>query len=1000
MADFDTGKIYLELLGSPQVYYNGTPVQVTRKRVRALLFYLAAQQKPVARSRLADVLWPDRDSVSASKNLSIHISYLKSDLGSKIIKTEADYISINPDVSSDLQRFDTLAAEEDADSLLKALSLFRGSFLDGFTLQDAQPFEQWSIEMESYWNNRFMETSITAAKLLSQSKRYDNALAVLDAAYKIDPLQESLCRQRMQILSMSGNRSSVSRVYYELVSLLNSELGVPPAPDTAACYQQIISSDEKPITQPDTTAHDKLYSNQETIFVGRQTVLKDLLQGKGGHFILLQGKSGLGKTRLMNEYIKQSGLFSIALSFRQQEQDIPYFAVIKCIRCMTQAKDWNNTSARIMQQIHADRWRVLCQLIPELNSSAGYLSPDFVISTQQIFESFEQFFSCLIEGRPAVISIDDIHFADNSSLELLHYLVSHVSFKNVQFIATYRPSLARPRILAFFNAMQRESFLQGIEIGKLDNESMLKLLLYYYPEIGGDKANRLISLADGNPYWMKTIIYGLDSGFTEFSGKSSLGNLFKIALRSLSSQALDAIYALSVFGESCDAVLFQAICKNLQPKKPENIFMELFSANLISRDYDDNIAFAHSKIYEYVFSCVSTMPKKVRALHLLIAEAMESVYGNNMISHWSITLADHYKQSECPKKCGNFAYMAGSYLMTLDNRKQANDYYKLAYSYLEPPAKLDVVFVMYDNMILLGQNYEAKIYVQSAIKTAADGGYRDYVLAFRALQKLSVSPEYLELLQNIIPSYTLSCDKEIVKMLLEAKKHIDTDLANPLLRNYILRLLSAYYRIVGDYDNAAKCLWQIIGSNIVLSENHDIINSMLAYSSILDVTSILNMDSDPQIAEVFSLEEQIFNGGQVQGFLCSNIGMRALLMNIQGNTEDGILLMNSAISEARRSGNKFALASYLATQAMLVHNAHPEKSYSMNFEAYTLAKEINARYTLVRALTGLVITCSTLSEAERFYSELHQLISQLGSGTVCAKLETAKKALDAKREHC
>ena len=149
------GKIYLKLLGSPQIYCDGTPVKVSRKRVRALLFYLAVQ-KSVPRSRLAFVFWPDRDPMVANNNLNIHISYLKNALGESVITSDADFISINPAIVSDVQQFDALAGKKEEDSMLEALNLFHGPFLDGFSLQNAQPFEQWSMEMEAYFNNRFV----------------------------------------------------------------------------------------------------------------------------------------------------------------------------------------------------------------------------------------------------------------------------------------------------------------------------------------------------------------------------------------------------------------------------------------------------------------------------------------------------------------------------------------------------------------------------------------------------------------------------------------------------------------------------------------------------------------------------------------------------------------------------------------------------------------------------------------------------------------------------
>lgn len=999
MTTVSFDKIFIKLLGSPQIYCDGVPIKVSRKRVRALLFYLVVQQS-VPRSRLAYIFWPDRDPTVANNNLNIHISYLKNALGESVITSDADFISINPAIASDVQRFDALAGEKDEEAILEALKLFHGPFLDGFSLQNAQPFEQWRMEMEAYNNNLFVDTSISVSQLLFQSKRYETALSVLDAAFKIDPLQEAICRLRMQIFDQRGNRSAVIHIYSELVSLLNSELGCPPAPETSALYQRIISSDDPVERQAEPAIHEMPNTGQQTIFVGRQSILRTLSKNNDIRFTVLQGKSGMGKTRIMNEYIKQHNYFSVPIAFRQQEQDVPYAAIIRCIRSIALSGGQNSISSEIASQISENKWNILCQLVPELNRVRNALVSEFVISPNQMLEAIEQFFSCLIGDRYTVISLDDIHFADDSSLTLLHYLVSQNALKTVQFIATFRPSLARPKTISFFNVLQRGGYLHSIDVGKLDNESLLELLLYYFPDLNSEEANNLISLSDGNPYWMKMIIIELRSGLSDFSGETFFDDLFKKALHSLSPQVLDIIYAMAVIGDSCDAALFDVLCKKTMPTDMDinSVFMELFSANLISRDYDGSIMFAHSKIYEYVVSRVNAYPQKVRALHLLIAEAMEEVYGNEGAGPQSINITEHYRLSESPERCAEHAYRAGSYLLTLGNRKQAISCFKLAYSYLELPKKLDIFFVMYNNMVMLGQNYEANIYIQDAINTAEKSNYGEYLLAYQALKQLSAFPEFQELLCNVTPSYTIRCDENLASMFVQANALNDTGTASPVLRNYILYYRSFYYCIVGDYCHAEDCLWQIIGASIVRSGSRDIAANALACSAIQEVTSIVNMRSNPKIEELIALQEQVMSGLPIKGFLSYNLGMQALLMNVQGKSDEGFMLFNDAITEARRSGDRIRLSDSLTMQALLIHKVYPEKSFSMNYEAYMLAKELNTRYVLVKALTGLVVTCSDLHDAEQYYSELSQLVSQLGNSAKCPKLETAKKALHKKRE--
>ena len=235
-------------------------------------------------------------------------------------------------------------------------------------------------------------------------------------------------------------------------------------------------------------------------------------------------------------------------------------------------------------------------------------------------------------------------------------------------------------------------------------------------------------------------------------------------------------------------------------------------------------------------------------------------------------------------------------------------------------------------------------------------------------------------------------------MLLEAKDLIESGKPNSFLFNQLLSILRIYYMIVGDYASAQDYCWRIISLNMTLQQNNDIVSQILLYSAVKDVIALMNWFTDNNTVEVISLQEQIFHSAPFRSFTSSNFGSNALLMNLKGNTAEGTRLMNMAISEARRTGNRVALAECLTTQALLIRKNNPEKSYSMNYEAYQISKEINARYIRAKALTGLVITSSSVPDAEHYLSELREIARQIGNDSLDAKLETAQRALIRKTD--
>ena len=987
-------RIYIELLGSPQIVMDGVPINIPRKRVRAMLYYLAERNTPVSRSTVADILWPDMDAVSASQNMSTHISYLKKALGNNVVEAFSNQITLNPLISSDVNRFRQLSAQGTVEALMEALSLFKGDFLDGFSLRGAQAYEAWIRDCSAYWNRCFIDTSLSAAKLLEERGEHSTALHVLDKAAKLDPTREDLCRLRMHICHVSGDRSAVIRIYHELLTVLNDELGVPPAAETAECYSRIVFHENTAFSEQKPSS-PSMGRNQKMTFVGRRELLEAMKPENANHFVLLQGKSGFGKTRLMNEYISRSRKMGIQISFKQQEQDMPYFGIIKCIRNLIHADKSGEIKARLEKQLNPHCRDVLARMVPDflMNRQEKHF---FVLEAKDIVETFEQTFLHITANEPAIIAVDDIHFADKPSLKILRYLAEQQSLTQIQFIATFRPSLSRPEVISFFNALQRESLIDILDIGKMEDGEIRELLLHYYPDIDRESADKLIRLADGNPYWMKIIMSGFDSGYNEFSGSASLAKFFSRSLRSLSSQALDMVYMLAILGDTCDGELFRSLCAEIGCNNADSLYEELFATDMISMDYLGSINFSHSKIYEYVLSIIAEKPKQVKSLQYLIAHALEELYGDEALGPHTISLADHYSQSNRPGLCARHAVNAGMYLLSMDDGENAIKYYKLALSYLEPPESFDVTIMLCDEMFELNKGYEAKLFLGTAAKNAAALGRREYELFFRVFLLLGNIPEFIETRQGIMPCYFLDQDRSLVGMLEEAKNMIETERQNRFLMNFICSFLSTYYRIIGDFEMSKNYAWQIVNANALWRPRNDMVTNVLVYSAMRDIVSMMNQDADIDIRQAICLEDSFFQEFQISSMSFSNMGMKAVLHNIDGNLDDGRKIMDSTILAVRKTNNQIALANCLVTQAMLIHNDYPQKSYSMNFEAYHIAKEMNLRYTFVKALTGLVITSTSLPEAQTWYQELCNFDDGLSSGSILKKISSAKKALEQK----
>ena len=147
-----------------------------------------------------------------------------------------------------LQLIDAGAAEAAIPQLHAALRLYGGDYLP-----DAL-YEDWAIEERERLALLYLRAADRLAELLLAQGRYDETLEVCQAILARDPCWERAYRIMILAHLRQGNRPLALRTYQRCVESLSTELGVEPAPATAALYDQIIHSDESSATAMAPTA--------------------------------------------------------------------------------------------------------------------------------------------------------------------------------------------------------------------------------------------------------------------------------------------------------------------------------------------------------------------------------------------------------------------------------------------------------------------------------------------------------------------------------------------------------------------------------------------------------------------------------------------------------------------------------------------------------------------------------------------------------------------------
>ncbi len=327
-------RLTIWLLGPPEIKLEGEPVTgLASNKVRALLFFLATEadrRRPETlahrRESLAGLLWPDYPERSAHTNLSNALSHLRALLHDREAPSPnltIDRETVQSDRSSDcwvdVAAFVDLASRSDPSALQDAVALHRGPFLEGFSLHDSPPFEQWALVTRERLQRQAMETLSRLAALQERQGEYERALAYARRQLEIEPWQEHAHQAVMRLLAQLGRRADALAQYEACCRVLKEELNVEPGPDTVHLYERIrggyqtsdgeIGMPEPSRAQTEEPARTVAQRQhnlraQSTPFVGRRHELAELIRLLADpqvRLVTVLGPGGSGKTRLALE---------------------------------------------------------------------------------------------------------------------------------------------------------------------------------------------------------------------------------------------------------------------------------------------------------------------------------------------------------------------------------------------------------------------------------------------------------------------------------------------------------------------------------------------------------------------------------------------------------------------------------------------------------------------------------------------------------------------------
>ena len=689
----------VKLLGSPQVVDGQGLIRISRRKSRAFLYYLAASPNPKTRSHLLAFFWPDHERSSGQQILRTTLHELRKTFGAALV-VEEESIGLSQAIAVDARQFEVLATSSTLDQaqLMDVLPLYRGEFLETFVLPDSAEFDTWQTYQAEHYRSLYTQGMARLSQLYESNGDYPNALQALDNALKLDPLQEDLQRVALRLQYLGGDRPAAVRRYETLRKLLDEELGVPPMSETRQVYQAILTDSFATPEQPRPIAAQAAAGrfvprpDHQVPFIGRASEMqqiKELVAEGTRRLILIEGEAGIGKTRLAEEFLRKSHALTLVGTAHELDLAQPYQPVIEALRSLAKAPAWPELRTRLKLP---DIWIAeTSRLVPDLFPRSSSPAPASATATEaRLWEGINQLLQAINQQEPVICYIDDIHWADPSTLALLGYLLRQPGSCQIGFMAATRPAPPRSPLASLLQTLTRENRLTRLPLGRLSTDEILNLSSSISPSAPGPLAEWLDQNAEGNPYFVTELIgYAFEKGLIKGDGQltqeattaapvvpASVYSILQDHLSRLSEPARRLLDTAATAGREFELdVVTRA--SGLSDPSAMDALGELLKTGLIDPLDDRHFTFHHSLMMEVAYREMGEA--RHRLMHHRVAEGLKSVYHHHLDAVAGL-LAWHYSEGNAPELAAPFAFQAGNHAASLAGWQEAIGFYEQALS--------------------------------------------------------------------------------------------------------------------------------------------------------------------------------------------------------------------------------------------------------------------------------------------------------------------------------
>jgi DNA-binding SARP family transcriptional activator len=792
----------IRLLGSFQVSVTDRLVEPhawrLRKATHLVKILALAPGHRLHRDQVIDALWPeiDPDSALSSFHQALHAARraLEPDRSARasgsLLRLHQQVLSFEPAdaVWVDAEAFQAAVlvarSSPDLDAHLAAQALYTGDLLP----EDL--YESWTQRARDSLHEMFLDLLLNTARLQEERGASADAIETLRRLIDTDPLNEPAHAALMRLYAGSGRRDQALRIYQQLSERLRAELDAEPSPEVSRFHQRISAGDlvhtmvvtpkpparPKPSVQaqPERDGGSRIslvqFAREDGVFNRRPELdylqrAFDALHADRGQIVLLAGEPGIGKTRLAETLAHFANLNGATVLWARCHEAVgtpAFWPWLQIVRSSLRANPTDVVTADLGMGAGP-----IAQVVPEIRA----LLPDIPAPPEldpdqarfRFFESVTSFLVRLSERHPLVLILDDLHWADRSSLMLLEFLGDEIEAQRIMLIGMYRDADAASNV-ALIRALERLNRSRATQRLMLSGFEIQDTAQYGAFIAGRPLPENLVQTiyerTDGNPFFLREVVQLLaaegDEGDPSDLGRWGttvpLGVREAVTLRlsRLSDDARRVLVDAAVIGSEFELALLSTV-SDLAIDRILDLLEEAISLGVIAEDnnWPERFRFTHVLVRQTLYE--SLIVARRARIHARIGSALEEISASSVDPPYA-ELAHHFSLAAAAgeaERAVKYLTAAGEQSMARIAYAEAVDQFRHALEILDrfmperQVGQFDLLLMLARAALATGESDDAHIQCLRAVDVARSIGDPER-LALAALEVVDFTSSITE----------------------------------------------------------------------------------------------------------------------------------------------------------------------------------------------------------------------------------------------------------------